>query len=161
MKVLTLLFVSLIARAATFEELAAQATAAREANKTAQAIELYLQALHLKPGWKEGWWFLGTLAYDGDQYKTGVDAFGEFVKLEDNAAAGWAFLGLCEFETGEYEHALTHTRRGLEIGSGLDPAIEQVLRFHEALLLTRLGLFDQAMPRFMPFVRRGVRDPAL
>jgi tetratricopeptide (TPR) repeat protein len=161
MKVLALVFASLIVRAATFEELAAQATAAREANKTSQAIELYRQALHLKPAWKEGWWFLGTLSYDGDQYKTGARAFGEFVKLEDKAAVGWAFLGLCEFETGEYEHALKHTRQALEIGTGLEPAIEQVLRFHEALLLTRLGLFDQAMPRFMPFVRRGVQDPAL
>ena len=161
MKVLALLFVSLTASAATFEELAAQATAAREANRTTQAIALYQQALQMKPAWKEGWWFLGTLAYDGDQYKTGARAFGEFVKLEDKAAAGWAFLGLCEFETGEYEHALQHSRRGLEIGTGLESGVEQVLRFHEALLLTRLGLFDQAMPRFMMFVRRGVQDPTL
>ncbi len=161
MKVLALVFVSLLARAATFEELAAQATAAREANKTPQAIALYQQALQMKPEWKEGWWFLGTLAYDSDQYKTGARAFAEFVKFEDQAAAGWAFLGLCEFETGEYEHALQHSRRGLEIGTGLEPPVEQVLRFHEALLLTRLGLFDQAMPRFMPFVRRGMQDPTL
>lgn len=168
MKLLARVFVSSIAliaasaaSAATFEELAAQATAAREANKTAQAIELYQRALQMSPKWKEGWWFLGTLSYDGDQYKTGARAFAEFVKLEDKAAAGWAFLGLCEFETGAYDHALEHTRRGLEIGSGLDPSVEQVLRFHEALLLTRMGLFDQAMPKFMLFVRRGVRDPTL
>jgi tetratricopeptide (TPR) repeat protein len=161
MKVLALVLVSVMARASTFEELASQATAAREANKTSQAIELYQKALHLKPAWKEGWWFLGTLSYDGDQYETGARAFGEFVKLEDKAAAGWAFWGLCEFETGDYEHALEHTRKGLAMGSDLDPGIEQVLRFHEALLLTRLGLFDQAMPRFMPFVRRGVQDPTL
>jgi tetratricopeptide (TPR) repeat protein len=161
MKVLALVFVSLIARAATFEELAAQAAAAREANKTSQAIVLYQQALQMKPAWKEGWWFLGTLSYDADQYQTGARAFAEFVKFEEQAAAGWAFLGLCEFETGEYEQALKHTRRGLEIGTGLEPPVEQVLRFHEALLLTRSGLFDQAMPRFMPFVRRGAQDPTL
>jgi len=161
MKVLALVFVSLLAPAATFEELAAKATAAREGNQTSQAIELYQQALQLKPAWKEGWWFLGTLSYDSDQYKTGAHAFAEFVKFEDKAAAGWAFLGLCEFETGDYEQSLKHTRRGLEIGAGLDPSVEQVLRFHEALLLTRSGLFDQAMPRFMPFVRRGVQDPTL
>jgi tetratricopeptide (TPR) repeat protein len=168
MKVLARVFVSSIAlitasgaMADTFEELAAQATAAREANNVSKAIELYQQALQLKPAWAEGWWFLGTLFYDGDQYKSGRHAFAEFVKLEGKAAPGWSFLGLCEFETGEHEHALEHIRRGLEIGSGLEPTIEQVLRFHEALLLTRLGLFDQALPRFMPFVRRGVRDPAL
>jgi tetratricopeptide (TPR) repeat protein len=161
MKVLALVFVSLIAHAATFEELAAQATAAREANRTAQAAELYREALKLKPAWKEGWWFLGTISYDGDQYKTGAHAFAEFVKLDDKAAAGWAFLGLCEFETGEYDRALQHTRRGLEVGTGLEPPVEQVLRFHEALLLTRSGLFDQAMPKFMMFVRRGVQNATL
>ncbi len=82
-------------------------------------------------------------------------------KLEDKAAPGWAFLGLCEFETGSYELALEHTQRGLEIGTGLEPPVERVLRFHEALLLTRLGLFDQAMPKFMMFVRMGIQDPTL
>ena len=149
------------ARAATFEELAAKATAAREADNISQAIELYREALQLKPAWSEGWWFLGTLCYDSDQYKSGMQAFAEFVKLEDKAAPGWSFLGLCEFETGEYAHALEHIRRGLEIGTGLESAIEQVLRFHEALLLTRLGLFDQALPKFKPFVGRGVQDPPL
>ena len=149
------------ASAATFEELAAKATAAREANNIPQAVELYREALQLKSEWAEGWWFLGTLAYDGDQYETGRQAFSEFVKLEGKTAPGWSFLGLCEFETGDYARSLEHIQRGLAIAAGLQPDLEQVLRFHEALLLTRLGLFDQAMPKFMPFVRRGVRDPTL
>jgi len=155
------LFAASGASAATFEELSAQAAAAREANQTSKAIGLYQQALRMNPAWKEGWWFLGTLSYDSDDYKTGAHAFGEFVKLEDQPAPGWAFLGLCEFETGAYEPALEHTRRALEIGAGLEPPVEQVLRFHEALLLTRLGLFDQAMPKFMMFVRKGMEDPTL
>ena len=167
MKVLVPVFVYSIAwitstaSATTFEELAAQATSARAANQIPKAIELYRQALQLKPAWAEGWWFLGTLSYDSDQYKEGGKAFAEFVKLDGKSALGWAFLGLCEFETGENEHSLEHMRRTLDLGTGLEPAIEQVLRFHEALMLTRLGLFDQAMPKFMPFVRRGVHDPVL
>jgi tetratricopeptide (TPR) repeat protein len=168
MKILARLFVSAIAviaassaRAATFEQLAAQADAAREAGQTLQAVQLYTEALQLKPAWPEGWWYLGTLYYDGDQYENGRKAFAEFVKLAQAAAPGWAFLGLCESETGDYEHALEHIRRGLEIGAGIEPDTEQVIRFHEALLLTRTGLFDQASPRFMPFVRRGIHDPTL
>src|SRR5450759_1259644 len=108
MRVLARVFVSMAmtaasgANAATFEELAAKATAAREADNISQAIELYREALQVKPAWTEGWWFLGTLCYDSDQYKSGMQAFAEFVKLEDKAAPGWSFLGLCEFETGEY-----------------------------------------------------------
>ena len=149
------------AKAATFDELAAEATAAREADKNPEAIRLYKEALQLKPAWSEGWWYLGTLSYDGDQYESGRQAFAEFVRLEDKAAPGWAFLGLCESETGDFAHALEHLRRGLDIGTGIEPESEQVFRFHEALLLTRTGLFDQASPRFMPFVRRGVHDPTL
>jgi tetratricopeptide (TPR) repeat protein len=149
------------ARAATFEELAAQADAAREAGHTPQAIQLYQEALKLKQAWPDGWWYLGTIFYDGDQYEDGRKAFAEFVKLENKAAPGWAFLGLCESETGEYAHALEHIRRGLEIRTGIEPDTEQVIRFHEALLLARTGLFDQASPRFMPFVRRGLHDPTL
>jgi len=147
--------------AATFEQLAAEAGAAREAGQIPQAIQLYQEALQLKPGWSEGWWYLGTIFYDGDQYESGREALAEFVKLQDKAAAGWAFLGLCESETGDYPHALEHIRRALEIGAGLEPETEQVVRFHEPLLLTRTGLFDQASPRFMPFVRRGIHDPTL
>jgi tetratricopeptide (TPR) repeat protein len=168
MKFLARIFVSAIAliaasgaSAATFEQLAVQANAAREADRIPQAIQLYKEALQLKPAWPDGWWYLGTLFYDGDQYESGRKAFAEFVKLEEKAAPGWAFLGLCESETGDYAHALEHIRRGLEIGTGIEPATEQVIRFHEALLLTRTGLFDQASPRFMPFVRRGVHDPTL
>ncbi len=152
-----------VAHAATFEELAAQATAARESDQISQAIDLYQQALQLKPTWTEGWWYLGTLCYDSDHYEGGVRAFTEFVKLEDQekAAPGWSFLGLCEFETGAYAQSLEHMRRAFEIRTGLEPSVEQVLRFHEALVLTKLGLFDQAMPRFMPFVKRGLHDPNL
>ncbi len=149
-----------VASAATFEELSAQAAAAREANEIAKAIDLYQKAVELKPDWAEGWWFIGSLAYDSDQYQVGRQAFSTFVKLQDKNAPGWGFLGLCEFETGDYAAALEHMRQGLAIG-GLEPSAEQVVRFHEALTLTRLGLFDQASPRYMPFVRRGVQNPAL
>lgn len=151
--------------AATFEDLAAKATAAREADKIPEALELYQQALQLQPKWPEGWWFLGTLSYDSDRYEIGVRAFTEFVNLQgpdaDKAAPAWSFLGLCEFETGAYAQSLEHIRKALEIHAGIEPSIEQVLRFHEALVLTKLGLFDQAMPRFMPFVKRGLHDPTL
>jgi len=149
------------ARAATFEELAAQADAARGADHIPQAIDLYRQALQLKPTWPDGWWFLGTLYYDSDRYAEGEQAFAEFVKLRENAAPGWAFLGLCEFETGEYQPALDHIERGLTAGGGVQPEVEQVLRFHEALLLTRLGLFDRARQQYKPLVRRGLKDTAL
>jgi tetratricopeptide (TPR) repeat protein len=151
-----------IARAATFEELAAQAAAARDANNVPQAIDLYRQALELKPEWPEGWWSLGTLAYDSDQYPMGRQAFSNFVKLRGEDAPGWSFLGLCEFETGDYAQSLEHIERGLTLGAGrMDAGLTNVLQFHQALLLVKQGLFDQALPLFLPIVKSGSRDPTL
>jgi tetratricopeptide (TPR) repeat protein len=145
-------------RAATFEELAARAAAAREADQVPQAIDFYRQALQMKREWPEGWFYLGTLFYDSDRYPDAQEAFTQYVKIADKPA-GWAFLGLCEFETGGYTQAHDHLQRGLD--GHLAPEIEQVVRFHEALLLTRLGLFDQALHWYQPLVQRGIHDPTL
>lgn len=151
------LAVSLV-RAATFEELAARAAAAREADQVPQAIDLYRQALQLKPEWSEGWFYLGTLYYDGDQYADARQSFAQVVKLADNPAA-WAFLGLCEFETADFPSAQEHLKKSLQ--HPLPPEIDQVARLHEALLLTRLGLFDQARHWYQPLVQGGSHDPTL
>ena len=46
----------------SFDEIAAEATAARDAEDTPRAIELYTQALQLNPNWEDGWWSLGLAA---------------------------------------------------------------------------------------------------
>src|SRR6266496_3039123 len=58
-----------------FEMLAAQANQARESNRTQEAIALYRKALGLRPKWDEGWWYLGTLLYDGDSYADAIEPF--------------------------------------------------------------------------------------
>ncbi|HEY9139433.1 MAG TPA: tetratricopeptide repeat protein [Bryobacteraceae bacterium] len=142
-------------------DLASRAAAARHANDLPAALELYRQAVQEKPGWLEGWWFLGLLSYKLDQFADGRQAFTEFTKLNANAPSSWAFLGLCEYETGDYDDALQHLERGLAPGARLDPQVEQVARFHRALLLTRAGSFDRARDELQPFVERGIHDPIL
>ncbi len=146
--------------AASFDELASKAAAARDAGEVPQAIDLYRQALKLNANWQEGWWFLGTLAYDSDQYPLGEHAFSHFVRLDGSAAPGWAFLGLCEFENGHIAGSLEHLRKSLKLG-GLPDATETVVRFHEAMALTKLGFFDQALQEFLPFARRGTKSEEL
>src|SRR5689334_23341618 len=81
-----------------FQRLASDASKAREANRTEEAIGLYRKALKLDLRWNEGWWYLGTLYYDGDHYKEGTEAFHNLVELTPEYGPGWAMLGLCEFE---------------------------------------------------------------
>ncbi|MBV9759892.1 MAG: tetratricopeptide repeat protein [Acidobacteriaceae bacterium] len=145
--------------AAPFQDLAARATAAREANDVPHAIELYKQSVDLNPRWEEGWWYLGSLLYDSDQYAAGRDALKHVVQIDAKAAPAWALLGLCEFETGEYSTSLDDIRRAF--AQQLDPQMESVLHYHEALLLTRLGRFDEAVKAYTWFVSRGVKNPEL
>lgn len=147
--------------AETFEEVAARAARARSSNDIPGAMEAYREAVRLKPAWAEGWWFLGTLAYDSDRYADGKEAFSHFVKIDAKAAPGWSLLGLCEFETGDYAVSLEHIQRGLEPSAAGQSGMEEVLRFHEAMLLTRAGRFDTALQKYGWFARRGVTNPQL
>jgi tetratricopeptide (TPR) repeat protein len=159
---LCLVLASAVGRANTFEELASRAAAALEAEKLPEALGLYRQALQLKPDWEEGWWFVGIISYNTQQYAEGQLAYKKLVEINPRSAPGWAFMGLCEFETGAYDAALEHLERGLGlIGNGGPPEAQQALRFHEAMLLTRQGKWDPARRIYRTLVQRGLQDPAL
>jgi tetratricopeptide (TPR) repeat protein len=152
---------SACAASAQAPDLATRAAAARDTGQIVSALRLYRQGVQEKPGWLEGWWFAGLLAYESGQFADGRQAFTEFTKRSPKAPAGWAYLGLCEYETGAYGSALDHLDRGFASRARLDPEVEQVARFHRALLLTRAGAFDRAREELKPFAERGIHDPAL
>ena len=144
-----------------FTSLSASATAARQANNVPHAIERYRQALKLNPKWDEGWWFLGSLLYDTDQYANARDALVHFVQLHPDAAPGLGLLGLCEFETGDYAHSLENIERSLTVGAANSPEMDRVLQYHEAQLLTRTGDFDKAVQKYSALLRSGAQSPSL
>jgi tetratricopeptide (TPR) repeat protein len=155
------IFASVGGKAATFDELAAQAAAARRGNHIPEAIELYRQAVELRASWVEGWWFLGTLSYATYQYAGCEAAFDQFVKLDDKRPLAWSLLGLCEFETGNYDSALEHLRQGLLPGHALVPEVEAGVRFHYGLLLSRAGLFSQAKRELERYAGGDPHEPML
>jgi tetratricopeptide (TPR) repeat protein len=146
---------------ASFEELASAASAAREANDIPRAIGLYGQALQLDSKWQDGWWFLGSLEYGADQYAAGRDALTHYLDLAPKAGPAFALRGLCEFETGEYAQSLSDIQRALSLGAANAPRNEQILRYHEALLLTRSQRFEEALRAYGAFARDGVTSPEL
>jgi tetratricopeptide (TPR) repeat protein len=129
---------------ADFAAVAKSATAAREAGQAEEAIREYRRAVKISPSWEEGWWYLGTLLYDGDRYSEAIPALQKLVELVPSAGPGWNFLGLCEFETKDYGNSLKHLEKGLALGDGDDPEIARVSKYHLALLLLRSGESDQA-----------------
>ena len=131
-----------------FPELAAEADAARAANRLDRAARLYQQALVLRPEWAQGWWYLGTVEYDQNAYAQAAHAFQRLITLRPGAGTGHAMLGLCQFELGDDRGALQHIQEGLHLGIADDPQMKRVLLYHQGVLLRRLGRIEEAQDAF-------------
>ena len=127
-----------------FDRIAAKADQAREAHNLEQAIVLYRQALGLRPGWAEGWWSLGTILYERDNYAEAAHAFQHVVSLRSDHGSANVMLGLCEFELGRDNSALAHIQKGRQLGILRNPQLARVMLYHEGLLLLRKGRFEDA-----------------
>src|SRR5579875_383655 len=127
-----------------FQQLSEQATKSRLAGDLTKALELYHQALKLNPRWDEGWWYVGTIDYDSNNYREGVQAFKNLVELDPDYGQAWVLLGLCEFEIHDYKNAFIHLERGRLKGVGNNKELANAARYHEALIDILLRNFDEA-----------------
>ncbi len=118
----------------------------------------YYKALKIKPDWTEGWWHLGMISYDAQRYEPARDALRRVVTLSPNDARSWGIMGLCEFQLKDYDAALEHLQRARSSASASDE-LSPVFRYHSAILLTRLGLFEQAQTGAERVRRRRHRQP--
>jgi predicted Zn-dependent protease len=143
----------------TFDDLSAAATTAREQNDLPRAITLYARAVKLKPDWPDGWWFLGLLQYGANNFADARDAISHYIELTPHAAPALALRGLCEFETTDYPQSLQDIQLALSLGAANKTRNEQILRYHEALLLTRTSRFEQALAAYAYFAKTGIDDP--
>ncbi|HEY3988163.1 MAG TPA: tetratricopeptide repeat protein [Acidobacteriaceae bacterium] len=128
-----------------FASLTASADAARQQGDVSRAIELYRKATEENPGWPDGWWFLGSLQYDQNQYLPAREALTRYLQLTPNGGPALALRGLCEFETGEYVQSLADLEQAESRGAANQPRNTQIILYHEALLLTHLGRFEEAL----------------
>jgi tetratricopeptide (TPR) repeat protein len=125
------------------------------------AFQLYTKGVALNPGWGEGWWALGTMQYGADHYAEARDALSHLIELTPDATAALALRGLCEFETGQYQESLQDLQRGIALGAANQPRNAQIVLYHEALDLTRLGRFEEAIGKYIPFVKQTPVNPDL
>jgi len=141
-----------------FEQYASQAEAARNADRLSDAIPLYNKALSLKPSWTKGWFSLGTIQYDQNDFKNAAVSFQRAVALDAKTGTARIMLGLCEFELGDDERALTDIEAGEHIGANDNPSLRQVAFYHEGLLLQRKGQFEDAQKALDAVCRDGVEN---
>jgi tetratricopeptide (TPR) repeat protein len=142
----------------SFEDTSARATRAREAGHLEQATSLYREAVALQPDWAEGWWFLGSMAYERDRHADCREAFERLLDLEPQIGPAWALRGLCEFSLGSYVPAKQHLEKAREIGPVGDEPMWWVVLYHQALLHLRAGEFERAMEPLRQLASRP--DPA-
>jgi len=144
----------------TFASLASQAEAARNADRLAEAESLYKQALVLHPRWTEGWWSLGTIAYDRDSYEEAERAFVRVTSLAPNNGNAFVMRGLAEFELERNELALQHLEKGMRLGIDQSENLRQVALYHRGVLLQRTGKFQAAKDTLEQLCRQGVESAA-
>lgn len=142
----------------SFATLSAKADAAREANRLDEALLLYKQALALRPGWAEGWWSLGTIAYDRDSYPEAARAFRKVITLAPKNGTAYVMLGLSEFELGQDDLALKHIDKGAGLGLDKDPELRRVALYHQGELLQRQGKFRAAQQTLEQLCLQGVQS---
>ena len=142
-----------------------QAGEAREANHIDEAIHLYQKALSENPKWTEGWWYLGTLFYDRDEYTGAAPAFVKAAALDPKAGTTWAMLGLCEMKLAKNAEALQHLQEARTLGVAKDQQLLQVVTYSLARLWLERGNeqgdFEKAQDYLDVLVREGVESDDL
>jgi tetratricopeptide (TPR) repeat protein len=145
----------------SFATLTAKAAAARDADRLDEAASLYKKALQLRPNWAEGWWSLGTIAYDQNSYAEAVRAFRKAAEFAPKNGNAYVMLGLSEFELGRDLLALEHIEKGASLGLSENPDLRRVALYHEGVVLQRLGRFQSAQETLEDLCIQGVQSDEL
>ena len=129
----------------SFENLAHQAEVARDAGQIDKAVGLYQSALKVKPDWEEGWWSLGSIAYDRDHFSECAPAFRSLAKLKPDSAPAWTMAGLCEYKLRRFDSAIESLGRAEALKFDEPPELARAARLHLALALTKSEFFERAV----------------
>jgi tetratricopeptide (TPR) repeat protein len=93
----------------------------------------------------EGWWYLGSLSYEADQYAPAVPALKKVVNADPKNSQAWGLLGLCEYRLDQNAEALEHLTKARRLGLDQIPEFSRVVRLHQAILLCRSRQFEAAL----------------
>ena len=147
--------------ATSFEELSAQADRAREANRLEEAVSLYRKALALNPKWEDGWWYIGSIAYDQDRWPECVPAFRHLSDLKPDLAAAWTMKGLCEYRLRQIDAALDSLQHAERLEFRENTELSRTARLHLALLLIKKGSFERAIVLLTELTRIDKKTPEI
>ncbi len=139
---------------ADFTDLARRASTALQSDPK-QAVDLYRQAIALKPAWAEGWFYLGTGLYEMGQYPESRKAFQQAAGLAPQKGAVWAFLGLCDYQLTDYDGALSSIQKGEALGLPDNRQFVSTVHNRAALIYMRARDFSAAIEQLKPLALLG------
>ena len=135
-----------------FDDLSRRAQAALDSHPD-DAIQLYKQALAIRPDWPEGWLYMGGALYQLGRYAEATDALRKGIGLAPVFANGWALLGLSESQLDDPDQALADIRKGEDLGLGGNIPFESAVRVRAAQLLILSSAFDEALAQLQPLAK--------
>ncbi len=147
--------------APSFDALAREAEQARNAQQFDRAISLYRQALRLNPGWADGLWSYGSIAYDRDRYAECAPAFHKLATLKPDSAPAWTMAGLCEYKLRDFGAALESLGHAEQLKFQEPPELAQAARLHFALVLIKTGSFEKALATLTELTRAYSKTPEI
>lgn len=140
----------------SFGQLSMEANAARLGGDIQHAIDLYARGVKADPRWQDGWWYLGSLQYATNAYDPAITSLTHYISLVPKAGPAFALRGLCEFEIVEYPQALQDLQEAVKLGAADQPRNAGIIFYHEALLLTRFGRYEEALAKYGAILKHGV-----
>ncbi len=143
-----------------FEDVARRAQAALD-SRPQEAIQLYKQAVAMRPDWPEGWLYMGGALYQAGRYAEATDALRKGIGLAPVFANGWALLGLSESQLDDPDQALADIRKGEDLGLGGNIQFETAVRVRAAQLLIRSSAFDEALAQLQPLSKYPGNPPSV
>lgn len=143
-----------------FEQLARRAESMLDANP-AEAVQLYREALLIRPAWVEGWLYMGAALHRLERHPEAAHALRKGLELAPRFGTAWALLAMCEAELDNGEQALADFAKAEQLGLGGNLAFEVAARVRMARVLVADGRFDEAMGKMYPLSKRSVDHPAI
>jgi len=144
-----------------FDTAVARAAEARKAGRDADALRFYQQAVKLRHSWADGWWNLGSIHYERDEFPEARDALEKLVALDKKAVAGFALLGICDYKVEKYDAALQHLDAARTLGLPHNHPLGNAAFYYLAALLNREGRHDIAAELLLVAPESQLESPAV
>jgi tetratricopeptide (TPR) repeat protein len=142
-----------------FESLSHEADKARDTGHFDDAVSLYKKALQANPSWVEGWWSLGSIAYDRDDFAECAPSFLNLASLKPDSVPAWTMSGLCEYRLRNYPAALESLSHAERLGFEEQHELSRAARLHLALVLVKTGYFEKAIVTLTNLTRFDRKAP--